>query len=71
MPKQSRGVLPEERRFELLCHKVSSALAAAGVTPSAVLASLCEARKRAGGASDSGNHQGKTLRAEPGGTSHL
>jgi AbrB family looped-hinge helix DNA binding protein len=39
-------LLPEQQRFERLCEQVSSALAGAGLTPEAILASLPEARKR-------------------------
>jgi AbrB family looped-hinge helix DNA binding protein len=39
-------LLPEQKRFEHLCEKVSSALTGAGLTPAAVLATLPEARKR-------------------------
>jgi AbrB family looped-hinge helix DNA binding protein len=39
-------LLPEQERFEDLCEQVSSALAGAGVSPQAVLATLPEARKR-------------------------
>jgi AbrB family looped-hinge helix DNA binding protein len=39
-------LLPEQQRFERLCQGVNSALANAGVTPQALLATLPEARKR-------------------------
>jgi AbrB family looped-hinge helix DNA binding protein len=39
-------LVPEQRRFEQLCQKVSSSLAAAGVTSSDLLTTLPEARKR-------------------------
>lgn len=39
-------LLPEHQRFEQLCQRVSSALSGAGVTPSALLATLPEARER-------------------------
>lgn len=39
-------LLPEQQRFEQLCQQVSASLTAAGVTPSDLLATLPEARKR-------------------------
>lgn len=39
-------LLPEQRRFDLLCERIGSALAAAGAAPEALLASLPEARQR-------------------------
>ena len=39
-------LLPEQQRFEHLCERVGSALAGAGITPEAILATLPEARKR-------------------------
>ena len=39
-------LLPQQQRFERLCQKVSSALAGAGISPKAMLASLPQARKR-------------------------
>jgi len=36
---------PEQQRFEHLCERVGSALAGAGLTPEAILATLPEARK--------------------------
>jgi AbrB family looped-hinge helix DNA binding protein len=39
-------LLPEQQRFDHLCERVSSALAGAGLTPKAILATLPEARKR-------------------------
>jgi AbrB family looped-hinge helix DNA binding protein len=39
-------LLPEQRRFEHLCQKVSSTLAGAGLTPEDILAALPEARNR-------------------------
>lgn len=39
-------LLPEQRRFELLCQQVSAHLTGAGLTPEEVLATLPEARKR-------------------------
>ena|ERR1700761_3176670 len=39
-------LLPEQRRFDLLCEKVSSTLTAAGSTPEAVLATLPQTRQR-------------------------
>jgi AbrB family looped-hinge helix DNA binding protein len=39
-------LLPEQRRFEQLCQRVSSSLVAAGLTPEDTLATLPEARRR-------------------------
>jgi AbrB family looped-hinge helix DNA binding protein len=39
-------LLPEQRRFEHLCQKVSSSLTAAGLTSDDLLATLPEARNR-------------------------
>ncbi len=39
-------LLPEQRRFEHLCQKVSSILTAVGLTPKDLLATLPEARSR-------------------------
>ena len=39
-------LLPEQQRFERLCHRVSSRLMAAGLTPEDLLATLPEARDR-------------------------
>jgi AbrB family looped-hinge helix DNA binding protein len=39
-------LLPEQQRFEDLCAQVSAALAAGGIAPEAVLATLPEARSR-------------------------
>jgi AbrB family looped-hinge helix DNA binding protein len=39
-------LLPEQQRFEHLCQRIGSALTGAGVTPSAILASLPQARQR-------------------------
>jgi AbrB family looped-hinge helix DNA binding protein len=39
-------LLPEQQRFEHLCQKVSSSLAASGLTPQEVLVTLPEARDR-------------------------
>lgn len=39
-------LLPEQRRFEQLCQRVSSSLTAAGLTSEDVLATLPEVRKR-------------------------
>jgi AbrB family looped-hinge helix DNA binding protein len=39
-------LLPEQQRLEKLCERISSALTGAGITPSAVLATLPEARRR-------------------------
>jgi AbrB family looped-hinge helix DNA binding protein len=39
-------LLPEQRRFEQLCERVSSSLAAVGLTSKDVLATLPEARNR-------------------------
>jgi len=39
-------LLPEQQRFEHLCEQVGTALAGAGLTPQAILATLPEARKR-------------------------
>lgn len=38
-------LLPEQQRFEQLCEKVSSRLAAAGITPEEVLETLPETRE--------------------------
>jgi AbrB family looped-hinge helix DNA binding protein len=48
-------LLPEQRRFENLCERISSALTGAGVSPEAVLVTLPEARKRV-----FARHYGKT-----------
>ena len=39
-------LLPEQRRFEQLCQRVSSSLTAAGLTPEDILATLPKARDR-------------------------
>jgi AbrB family looped-hinge helix DNA binding protein len=39
-------LLPEQKRFEHLCERVSSALHAAGLTPEDLLATLPQARQR-------------------------
>jgi AbrB family looped-hinge helix DNA binding protein len=39
-------LLPEQRRFEQLCERVSSSLTAAGLTSEDILATIPEARKR-------------------------
>lgn len=39
-------LLPEQQRFELLCERVSSALSGIGVTPTAMLATLPQAREQ-------------------------
>jgi AbrB family looped-hinge helix DNA binding protein len=39
-------LLPEQKRFDQLCAKISSTLTGAGITPKAVLATLPETRKR-------------------------
>lgn len=39
-------LLPEQRRFEQLCERVSATFTAAGVTPADLLATLPAARKR-------------------------
>ena len=39
-------LLPEQRRFERLCERVSSSLTSAGLTSESVLATLPEARNR-------------------------
>lgn len=39
-------LLPEQRRFETLCERISTALTEAGVMPEALLGTLPEARKR-------------------------
>jgi AbrB family looped-hinge helix DNA binding protein len=39
-------LLPEQRRFDTLCERISSALTAAGVTREAVLATLPQTRQR-------------------------
>ncbi len=39
-------LLPEQRRFEELCQRVSAALMSAGAKPEAVIATLPKARKR-------------------------
>jgi AbrB family looped-hinge helix DNA binding protein len=39
-------LLPEQQRFDHLCERVSSRLAAAGITPGKLLATLPEARNR-------------------------
>jgi AbrB family looped-hinge helix DNA binding protein len=39
-------LLPEQRRFDLLCERVTSALVASGVSSGKVLATLPEARQR-------------------------
>jgi AbrB family looped-hinge helix DNA binding protein len=39
-------LLPEQKRFDHLCEKISTALTAAGVTPKALLATLPETRER-------------------------
>lgn len=39
-------LLPEQQRFERLCHEISNALGRAGVTQEMALATLPEARRR-------------------------
>jgi AbrB family looped-hinge helix DNA binding protein len=39
-------LLPQQRQFENLCERVSSALTGIGLTPEAILATLPEARRR-------------------------
>lgn len=39
-------LLPEQQRLERLCQRINSALAGAGITPGAILATLPEARRR-------------------------
>jgi len=39
-------LLPEQRRFDSLCERVSSTLTAVGVTPQAVMATLPQTRER-------------------------
>jgi AbrB family looped-hinge helix DNA binding protein len=39
-------LLPEQRRFERLCQRISSTLTAAGLTPSAILSTLPKAREQ-------------------------
>ncbi len=39
-------LLPEQRRFNTLCERISSTLTAAGVAPEAVMASLSRTRER-------------------------
>ena len=39
-------LLPEQRRFENLCERISTALTVAGLSPEAILATLPEARRR-------------------------
>ena len=39
-------LLPEQRRFEHLCQKISSSLTTSGLTPTDLLATLPEARNR-------------------------
>lgn len=39
-------LLPEQKRFDLLCERIRSSLTNAGVTPKALLATLPEARQR-------------------------
>ena len=39
-------LLPEQKRFDQLCAKISSTLTGAGVTPEAVLSTLPETRQR-------------------------
>ena len=39
-------LLPEQKRFDQLCAKISSALTGAGITPKALLATLPETRQR-------------------------
>ena len=39
-------LLPEQKRFDRLCEKISTTLTAAGVTSKALLATLPEARQR-------------------------
>jgi AbrB family looped-hinge helix DNA binding protein len=60
-------LLPEQRRFDHLCQRVSASLTAAGLTPEDVLATLPKARervyarryaKRASGASRFGSRHG-------------
>jgi AbrB family looped-hinge helix DNA binding protein len=39
-------LLPEQRRFDALCERISSTLTAAGITPEDVLATLPQTRER-------------------------
>jgi len=39
-------LMPQQQRFERLCRRMSSALAATGLTPKDILATLPDARKR-------------------------
>jgi len=39
-------LLPEQRRFDALCERISTTLTAAGVTPEAVVATLPQTRER-------------------------
>jgi AbrB family looped-hinge helix DNA binding protein len=39
-------LLPEQKRFDQLCEKISSTLTGAGITPKSLLATLPEARER-------------------------
>ena len=39
-------LLPEQRRFDTLCERISSTLTAVGVTPEAVMATLPQTRER-------------------------
>jgi len=39
-------LLPEQKRFDQLCAKISSTLTGAGITPKALLATLPETRQR-------------------------
>jgi AbrB family looped-hinge helix DNA binding protein len=39
-------LLPEQRRFDALCERISSTLTAVGVTPQAVMATLPQTRER-------------------------
>ena len=53
-------LLPEQRRFELLCERIAATLSSAGATPEAVLASLPEMRQR-----NYERHYGKSGSATP------
>jgi AbrB family looped-hinge helix DNA binding protein len=39
-------LLPEQRRFDAVCERISSSLTAAGVTPQAVMETLPQTRER-------------------------
>jgi AbrB family looped-hinge helix DNA binding protein len=58
-------LLPEQRRFEELCEKISSALSRIGVTEDEVLASLPETRKREFARRYKSLAPGRTRKASP------